>query len=170
MKTGPTEWSLRQFQVIATAVVLAISGGAVFAQGELARAPCDDVPPFAASAETPRSEAIAISPLSLRASEVLASPGKSAELRSAAKFAAKSGTRPLSHPASPKLRLDRGLAGSGRLQSFVARPTLPQGDLNRTGIVRATAILVRDGGFFLVGDYFDHEGIELSASDAVGRN
>ena len=34
---------------------------------------------------------------------------------------------------------------------------LPMGELNRAGIVRARALQIRDGAFYLVGSYADHE-------------
>lgn len=169
MNTGPTDRWLRQIRVIATAAVLACSGGAAWAQSGGVQTSIDDAPPFATSVEGPRFAKIASSAMSLKASEVLAPRRKRAAGRSVSSFGSTTVMRPSGLVAAPRLRLDQDLADSGKGKTG-ARPVIPQGDLNRTGIVRATAVRFRDGAFFLVGDYVDHEDLGLAASDAVGRN
>lgn len=49
---------------------------------------------------------------------------------------------------TPELRLEPNLRDAGT----VVRPTLPSGDLNPGGLVRASRMRIRDGAVFLEGD------------------
>lgn len=167
MNSGPTDGRWRQFQLIAASVLFAASSGAVCAQDGYGMAANDNLPPSASSADRLHSGQIAVSPMPLRTSSALTPLRRIAEIRSATKIAPKDGTEPTGSSMTPRLRLDPALAST---VASGARLSLPRGELNRAGIIRATAVQVRDGGFFLVGDYFDTEVQGFAAGDAVGRN
>jgi hypothetical protein len=171
METGPSEGWLHHLRVIAVCVLFINSSGMISAQASSAVFAGREIPPSSSSSGPRLSSGVDIPPTALRASAVLA-PGRRVARISATANTALSDARSASSSASslwqPRLRLDHVLANVAKQQEPESRRALPQGDLSRAGIVRATAVQIRGGAFFLVGDYFDHEGSVHVTREALG--
>lgn len=167
MEAGPTKYWSYQFQAIAACALFLVASGVFSAQGGPVRFSDVDASLPRESAGAALSAAIGGLLLPLRASEALTSARTLAVGSQAASIATGRTDRPL---ADPRLQLDRALASPARLVAFRAMRALPQGDLNRTGIVRASAVQIRDGALFLVGEYIGHEDSPQVADDIGERN
>ncbi len=103
-------------------------------------------------------------PMPLRASSALESLRQVGGVSIAVPIAA----RPARSISIPRLRLAPTLASRATAANSGSKLVLPAGELSRTGIVRATAVKIRDGAFYLVGAYSDPDGTaQIAGDDAV---
>ncbi len=104
-------------------------------------------------------------PMPLRASSALDFQRQVGGVSAAAPIATRS-ARSTSIP--PGLRLAPALAIRATAAGSASKLVLPAGELSCTGIIRATAVQIRDGAFYLVGGYSDHDGMaQIAGDDAV---
>ena len=169
MKSGPAEVWFCQLQLMVAVLPLVAFNGTVCAQEVHVTPSGGDTFPIASIMEVPSSSQNSGASIALRVSTFL-NPARRREGAQPAAKIVPNDARTTKYRLANNLRLDRALASSLQLQASGASLVLPQGGLSQAGIVRATAVQVRDGVFFLVGDYLGPEGYGPAASDAVDRN
>ncbi len=163
--TGPSQCRARQFRLIATCAFLIVSHAAVCA--EVVNIGNDNSASFSETGMD-RSAERHSQMMPLRASSVLGQARRFGSVGTVS-APARPATRQVTLASMSRLRLDPTLPSMAAPASGTRR-ALPVGELNREGIVRARALQIRDGAFYLVGSYTDHEGTaqvdgDLAVSD-----
>lgn len=155
-RSGP-----RQFQLIAACALYLGLNVAVCAEVAVV---ADGGARFMSEADMRVSAEPYTHPMLLRASSALDSLRRVGGVSTGVPIAA----RPARSISTPRLRLAPALTDRATAANFGSKLVLPAGELSRTGIVRATAVKIRDGAFYLVGDYSDHDGTaQIAGDDAV---
>ncbi len=150
--TWPIPCRARQIRLIATCAFFVVSNATVCA--EVVTVGNDNPAPFSETGMQ-RSAERHSQMMSLRASLVL---GQTRRFGSVGTVSgpARIANRQVTSDSTSRLRLDPALTSLAFPSSGLGR-MLPMGELNRAGIVRARALQIRDGAFYLVGSYADHE-------------
>jgi hypothetical protein len=161
MEARASQSRSRQCQLIAACALYI--GSSVAVRAEMVPA-ADGGFRFVSGAEIPVSAELHSHPMPLRVSSALDSLRRVDGVPTAAPLAA----RPTRSFSAPRLRLAPALASRATAANSGSKLVLPAGELSRAGIVRATAVKIRDGAFYLVGSYSDHDGtVQIAGDDAL---
>jgi hypothetical protein len=150
--TGAIQYRTRQFRLIATCAFLNVSHAAVCA--EVVNVGNDNSASFSETGMD-RSAERHSQMMPLRASSVLGQARRFGSVGTVS-APARLATRQVTLASMSRLRFDPTLTSMAAPASGTRR-SLPVGELNREGIVRARTLQIRDGAFYLVGSYAEHE-------------